>query len=405
MDAAKVAGLEVLRILSEPTAAAMAAGFHEREGEEFNVVVFDFGGGTFDVSILQISNTTTEVLSRGSINVEATAGDMLLGGRDLDNSLVDYCLKQFKQATGNDLSQDKQIKKDLCQLCEKAKIELSSQEQATVIFEGLEIVISRAIFETECKSVLEKLQPHVESALNEAGYEADEIDEVLLVGGSSRIPWVKTMLRELFDKEPCDDVNADTIVGQGATVMAGILGDPDAEPGSLLSQMNQYNEERKVDQKRQTLVLQDVTPLSLGIRCAGDAFDVVVNRNQAIPLQSEAKRYATNKKNQKTISIDVRQGESKQASKNHSLGKFKIKDIPDGEAMAYQFDIIFKMDENNLLKVFAKPLNGQNQMEFQIKPENFFALTQEEVALLVAQGDFNHNLISFGEDDSPIVNR
>lgn len=147
MDAAKVAGLEVLRILSEPTAAAMAAGFHEKEGEEFNVVVFDFGGGTFDVSVLSISNMTTDTLSRGSINVEATRGDMLLGGRDIDTALVNHCLDKYKETTGHDLTEDKQSKKKLTQMCEAAKIELSRVEETRINFEGQEIVITRAGFE------------------------------------------------------------------------------------------------------------------------------------------------------------------------------------------------------------------------------------------------------------------
>ena len=218
-DAAKIAGLQVLRIISEPTAAAMAAGIHENNGDQM-VVVFDFGGGTFDVSILDISN--------GTINVESTQGDMNLGGRDLDQILVDHCLKDFQQKHNVDLSEDKAAKTRLMQECERAKINLSNAYSATVKLttfyedKDLEVEIKREDFEQLAMPVFEKLAKPLDDALSDAAMSVDEITEVLLVGGSSRIPWVRRWLEGYFQKPPNDMLNADEGVAFGATVMAAL---------------------------------------------------------------------------------------------------------------------------------------------------------------------------------------
>jgi len=328
-NAAILSGIKVERILNEPTAAALAYGFEKSSSN--NVLVFDLGGGTFDVSLLTISN--------GVFDVKATCGDTQLGGNDFDSKIVDWIAERFLSKYQIDLRRDRQALQRLTEAAEKAKCELSGINKTKISLpfittnnEGplhIEEDFDRKLFESLCQDLLDRLLEPVQIALEDSGWEPNDIDEVVLVGGSTRIPMVQQLVKTLVPNDPCQSVNPDEVVAIGAAIQSGII------TGELTD-----------------LLLNDVTPLSLGLETVGGVMKVLIPRNTPIPVR-ESDVFSTSEANQSSVSIDVCQGERPLASENKSLGKFRLSGIPPAPRGIPQVQVSFDIDANGLLEVSA----------------------------------------------------
>ena len=374
--AGEIAGLNVLRIINEPTAAALAYGFRE-EKKDARLMIYDLGGGTFDVSILdvEIDKASEE---RDFYEVNATSGDTHLGGDDFDERIVDYLAEEFKKENGIDLRKDSQAHQRLKDAAEKAKMELSTTVQTTISLpfitsvdgEGpkhLEMTLTRAKLEELIGDLIEKTEEAVHTAIREAEIEGDDIDEVVLVGGSTRIPSVQELVQRLTGKEPRKGINPDEVVALGAAIQAAVL-----------------------TQDMQDMVLVDVTPLTLGVETLGDVMDVVISRNTSIPTQ-ETRTYSTAADYQNTVEINVLQGERSRASQNKSLGRFHLAGIPPAPRGLPQIEVIFDLDSNGILTVTAQDKATGSKQDITITGSG--ALSDDEVNEMV------HNAKGHAEED------
>ncbi|BCU10835.1 molecular chaperone DnaK [Microcystis aeruginosa] len=337
-DAGRIAGLEVMRILNEPTAAALAYGLDEQESKK--ILVFDLGGGTFDVSILEVGD--------GVFEVKATSGDTQLGGNDFDKRIVDWLANQFLEQEGVELRQDRQALQRLTEAAEKAKIELSGVSVTDINLpfiiatedgpKHIETRLSRAQFEELCGDLISRLRRPLKRALSDAGLSPVQLDEVVLVGGGTRMPVVKDLVRSFIDREPNQNVNPDEVVAVGAAIQAGILG------GEV-----------------KDVLLLDVTPLSLGLETIGGVMKKLIPRNTTIPVR-RADLFSTSENNQTVVEIHVLQGEREMASDNKSLGRFKLTGIPPAPRGIPQVQVSLDIDANGILQVTARDkMTGREQ--------------------------------------------
>ena len=331
-DAGKIAGLNVKRIVNEPTAAALAYAQGKNAGEEERLVaVYDLGGGTFDISILEVADDVVEVVS--------TAGDTHLGGDDFDDKVIDWLLAEFKKDSGMDISGDKLVLQRLKDAAEKAKIELSQQSETEINLpfltadasgpKHLQTKLTRAKFESLIEELVERSLGPVKQALEDAGKEAKDIDDVLLVGGSTRVPLVQAKVQALFGKEPSKAVNPDEVVGMGAAVQAGVL-----------------------DGNVKDIVLVDVTPLSLGIETLGGVTTVLIPRNTTIPTR-RSEVFTTASDNQPSVDVHVLQGERKMSADNRTLARFGLTGLPPAPRGTPQIEVVFDIDANGIVNVSA----------------------------------------------------
>ena len=363
-DAGKIAGLEVERIVNEPTAAALAYGLDKTDKEE-KVLVFDLGGGTFDVSILELGDGVFDLLS--------TSGDNHLGGDDFDQKIMDYLVAEFKKEHGVDLSKDKMALQRLKDAAEKAKKDLSgvSTTQISLPFitasaEGplhLELTLTRAKFEELTHDLVERTKQPVRQALKDAGLSQSDIDEVILVGGSTRIPAVVEAVRKETGKEPNKSVNPDEVVAMGAAIQGGVIS------GDV-----------------KDIVLLDVTPLSLGIETMGGVFTKLIDRNTTIPT-SKSQVFSTAADNQPAVDVHVLQGERQMAADNKTLGRFQLTDIPPAPRGIPQIEVTFDIDKNGIVNVSAKDLGTGKEQTITIK--SISGLTDEEIDRMVKDAEAN----------------
>jgi len=341
-DAGQIAGLEVLRLVNEPTAAALAYGLEKKEDE--TIAVFDFGGGTFDISILEVGS--------GVVEVKSTNGDTHLGGDDLDHVVIEWMEEEFKKDQGVDLSKDRMAVQRLKEAAEKAKIELSSTMETDINLpfitadasgpKHLTLRLSRSKFEQMIEPLVERTLEPCRQAIKDAGLEAKDIDEVILVGGSTRIPMVQKLVTDFFGKEPNKSVNPDEVVAIGAAVQAGVLA------GDV-----------------KDMLLLDVTPLSLGVETLGGVTDVVIERNTTIPVNT-SKVYSTADDNQNQVEIHILQGERSMASDNRTLGRFQLMGIPPAQRGVPQIEVTFDIDANGILHVSAKDRGTGHEQKIEI---------------------------------------
>ncbi|RUS54424.1 molecular chaperone DnaK [Kurthia sp. 3B1D] len=378
-DAGKIAGLEVERIINEPTAAALAYGLEKQDVDQ-KVLVFDLGGGTFDVSILELGDGVFEVL--------ATAGDNRLGGDDFDQKIIDYLVAEFKKENGIDLAQDKMALQRLKDAAEKAKKELSgvSTTQISLPFitagaEGplhLEVSLSRAKFNELTADLVERTMVPTRQALKDAGLSASEIDQVILVGGSTRIPAVQEAVQKATGKEPHKGVNPDEVVALGAAVQGGVL------TGDV-----------------KDVVLLDVTPLSLGIETMGGVFTKLIDRNTTIPT-SKSQVFSTAADNQPAVDIHVLQGERSMAADNKTLGRFQLSDIPAAPRGIPQIEVTFDIDKNGIVSVTAKDLGTQKQQNITIQSDS--GLSEEDIERMVQEAEANADADKKRKEEADLKN-
>ena len=365
-DAGKIAGLDVLRIVNEPTAAALAYGFDQEDADE-KVLVFDLGGGTFDVSLLEIADGVFQVL--------ATNGDNHLGGDDWDQRVIDWMADKFKAENGIDLRQDPMSLQRLKEAAENAKKELSSAQQTTInlpfitavngVPKHLNYTLTRAEFERSTHDLLERCKAPVQQVLRDAGLQISEIDQVILVGGSTRMPAVQELVKKMTGKQPNMSVNPDEVVAVGAAIQGGILNnDLDADHGGIL--------------------LLDVTPLSLGVETMGGVMTKMIDRNTTIPT-SKTEIYSTAADNQTSVEINVLQGEREMARDNKSLGRFQLSGIPAARRGVPQIEVTFDIDANGIVKVSAKDLGTGKQQQITISGST--ALSDDEVKRMVKDAE------------------
>ncbi len=363
-DAGKIAGLEVERIINEPTAAALAYGL-DKTDEDQTILVYDLGGGTFDVSILELGD--------GVFEVKATAGDNKLGGDDFDQVIIDYLVDEFRKDNGIDLSKDKMAVQRLKDAAEKAKKDLSgvtsTQISLPFITAGeagplhLEVTLSRAKFEEISSHLVERTMGPVRQALSDAGLSTSEIDKVILVGGSTRIPAVQEAIKKSTGKEPHKGVNPDEVVAMGAAIQGGVI------TGDV-----------------KDVVLLDVTPLSLGIETMGGVFTKLIDRNTTIPT-SKSQVFSTAADNQTAVDIHVLQGERPMANDNKTLGRFQLSDIPPAPSGIPQVEVSFDIDKNGIVNVRAKDLGTNKEQTITIKSST--GLSDEEIEKMVKEAELN----------------
>jgi molecular chaperone DnaK len=360
-DAGRIAGLEVLRIINEPTAAALAYGLDKKKDE--TIAVYDFGGGTFDISILEVGE--------GVVEVKATNGDTHLGGDNLDQRIIDWIIDEFRKDQGIDLSKDKMALQRLKEAAEKAKMELSTVQETEITLpfvtadatgpKHLNLKLTRAKFEALVDDLLQRSVGPCKQALQDAGVKPSDIDEVVLVGGTTRIPKVQAIVRELFGKEPHKGVNPDEVVAVGAAVQAGVLG------GEV-----------------KDVLLLDVTPLSLGIETLGGVFTRLIERNTTIPTR-KSEIFSTAADSQTSVEIHVLQGERPMARDNRTLGKFHLVGIPPAPRGVPQIEVTFDIDANGIVNVSAKDLGTGKEQKITITSSS--GLSKNDIEKMVTEAE------------------
>jgi len=361
MDAGKIAGIDVLRIINEPTAASLAYGLDKKQNE--TILVFDLGGGTFDVSILEVGDGIFEVLS--------TSGDTNLGGDDFDNVLVNWLINDFKEKEGIDLGNDIQALQRLTEAAEKAKIELSTVEKTTIHLpfitadptgpKHIEQELTRDVFESLCKKLIERCRIPVEKALNDARLDKADINEIVLVGGSTRIPAIQQLVESLTGKKPNQSVNPDEVVAIGAAIQAGILA------GEI-----------------KDVLLLDVTPLSLGVETLGGVMTKIIARNTTIPVK-KSEMFSTAVDNQTNVEIHILQGERELVSGNKSLGNFRLDGIPAADRGVPQIEVTFDIDVDGILSVKAR--EKETGVEQSVTIQGASNLNEKEVEEMLAEAE------------------